>query len=179
MVAPFADKSAAELRPLNVDNWTARFPRLRAMFEAYPPRSRAPCSPSTLYGYVSCPRWAVGNVAIIGDAAHGLPPTLGQGGGPTLMNAYALSTILHDDTKDAPQALLEWERRVRFISDRTHAPGRAATTASRAACPSQLNFLRPAMVWSFATFKFRQELYAHRRSWPQARGHPGQVEPAA
>src|SRR3546814_6768427 len=81
MVAPFKDRAAARL-PLDVEDWSRRFPLLRRLFEAL---HREP-STQYPYGVVRCPKWAVNNVAIIGDAAHGLPPTLGQGGGLTLMN---------------------------------------------------------------------------------------------
>jgi len=150
MVAPFKDQAAARL-PLDVENWSGRFPKLRRMFEAI---HAQPLTKFTQYpyGFVTCPKWAVGNVAIIGDAAHGLPPTLGQGGGLTLMNAFALASILRD-AKDVPQALLEWERRVRFISDRTQAWSRRYDTFTRG-LPESLNVVRSAVVWSFGAFPF-------------------------
>ena len=150
MVAPFKDEGAARL-PLDVENWSGRFPRLRALFDAL---HAEPLTKFTQYpyGFVTCPKWAVGNTAILGDAAHGLPPTLGQGGGLTLMNAFALAAILRD-AKDVPQALLEWERRVRFISDRTQAWARRYDTFTRG-LPESLNIVRSAVVWSFGAFPF-------------------------
>ncbi|MCD0506055.1 FAD-dependent oxidoreductase [Bordetella petrii] len=146
MVAPFKDAAAARL-PLDVQDWSRRFPLLRPLFETL---HRAPATQYP-YGVVRCPRWAVGNVAIIGDAAHGLPPTLGQGGGLTLMNALALATLLRD-TRNVPATLQEWERRVRFISDRTQSWSCRYDAFTRQ-WPTMLDFARPLVVWSFGRFR--------------------------
>ncbi|GAA5236525.1 FAD-dependent monooxygenase [Verticiella sediminum] len=147
MVAPFADQAAARL-PLDVEDWSRRFPLLRELFVelAEAPATQYP------YGIVKCPKWAVGNVAILGDAAHGLPPTLGQGAGLTLMNAYALASLLQG-AADVPAALRDWERRVRFISDRTQAWACRYDSFTRG-CPQALGFLRPLVVWGFGRFRF-------------------------
>ncbi|ARP81948.1 hypothetical protein CAL12_14735 [Bordetella genomosp. 8] len=146
MVAPAADTAAARL-PLDVADWSRRFPLLRPLFEvlAQAPATQYP------YGVVSCPRWAVGNVAILGDAAHGLPPTLGQGAGLTLMNALALATLVRD-ASDVPAALQAWEKRVRFISDRTQAWACRYDAFTRQ-WPTALDFARPLVVWSFGRFR--------------------------
>ncbi|WP_144630052.1 FAD-dependent oxidoreductase [Bordetella genomosp. 13] len=146
MVAPASDAGAARL-PLDVEDWSRRFPLLRDLFGEL---SKAPATQYP-YGVVKCPRWAVGNVAILGDAAHGLPPTLGQGAGLTLMNALALATLLRDEP-DVPRALQEWERRVRFISDRTQAWACRYDAFTRQ-WPVMLDFARPLVVWSFGRFK--------------------------
>jgi 2-polyprenyl-6-methoxyphenol hydroxylase-like FAD-dependent oxidoreductase len=146
MVAPASDAKAARL-PLDVADWSGRFPLLRPLFEvlAAAPATQYP------YGVVNCPRWAVGNVAILGDAAHGLPPTLGQGAGLTLMNALALATLVRD-APDIPVALRQWEKRVRFISDRTQAWACRYDAFTRQ-WPTALDFARPLVVWSFGRFR--------------------------
>ena len=55
---------------------------------------------------------------MIGDAAHALPPNIGQGGGCAMMNALALAVHL-DRERDMPLALAQWERAERPITDHT------------------------------------------------------------
>ncbi|MCK9507513.1 MAG: FAD-dependent monooxygenase [Pigmentiphaga sp.] len=147
MVAPGRDKAATRL-PLDIEDWTAHFPLLRELFET------AANQPATQYAYgtVHCPRWSVGKVAILGDAAHGLPPTLGQGAGLTLMNAMALAVMLRG-SEDVSQTLLDWERRVRFISDRTQSWSRRYDTFTRE-LPRALRLARPLTVWGFGKLRF-------------------------
>jgi 2-polyprenyl-6-methoxyphenol hydroxylase-like FAD-dependent oxidoreductase len=86
-------------------------------------------------------------VAIIGDAAHALPPTLGQGVGLALMNGYALATVLglHRATEDA---LPVWEAAVRLVSDRTQRWAMRYDYFARH-WPGSLWSLRPAILWAF------------------------------
>lgn len=147
MVAPARDRRAAAI-PLDVPDWTRRFPRLESLL------AHLGRSPSTQYPYgvVVCPRWSVGNVAVLGDAAHGLPPTLGQGAGLTLMNALALAAFV-GQASDIATALQAWEARVRFISDRTQAWACRYDAFTRR-WPTVLDFARPVVAWSFGRFKF-------------------------
>jgi len=96
---------------------------------------------------VQCPRWHKGRVAIIGDAAHGLPPTLGQGAGLTLMNTYALANVL-DRNRPIPEALPAWEAAVRFVSDWTQRWALRYDLLSRQ-WPETLGFVRNAIIWAF------------------------------
>ena len=50
--------------------------------------------------------WSAGKVAVVGDAAHALPPNIGQGGGCAMMNALSLAVYL-DRGRDIPAALAE------------------------------------------------------------------------
>jgi 2-polyprenyl-6-methoxyphenol hydroxylase-like FAD-dependent oxidoreductase len=94
---------------------------------------------------LNCPRWHAGKVAIIGDAAHGLPPTLGQGAGLTVMNARALVAVLQR-ARTVETALPEWEMAVRHVSDRTQRWAQRYDYATRG-WPRPLRFLRPAAFW--------------------------------
>src|SRR5262249_13797176 len=70
--------------------------------------------------------WSSGRAAVIGDAAHALPPNIGQGGGCAMMNGLSLAVFL-DRFADVPAALEAWERPERPLTDHTqrvpHLPG--------------------------------------------------------
>lgn len=141
-VCPAAD-SGGRVLPMDVDNWTRAFPALRRDLEIIA------AAPVTQYRYhmVDCPRWHRGRFAIIGDAAHGLPPTLGQGAGLAIMNAYAMAQFL-DQTKDVPAALAQWESKVRFVSDLTQKWSCRYDWFTRQ-WPTSLEFVRPLIFWAF------------------------------
>ena len=62
--------------------------------------------------------WSQGRVAVIGDAAHGMAPTLGQGAGCAMMNALALAECL-ETAKDLQSGLAAWEANARPITEHT------------------------------------------------------------
>ena len=56
------------------------------------------------FEYIRLKRWSAGKVAVIGDAAHAIPPNIGQGGGCAMMNALSLAVYLdreHDTAEGA------------------------------------------------------------------------------
>src|SRR5262249_12985209 len=63
-------------------------------------------------------RWSAGRVAVIGDAAHALPPNIGQGGGCAMMNALSLAVHL-DRHADVGAALAAWEPNERPRTEHT------------------------------------------------------------
>lgn len=147
MVAPERDAIARRL-PLDVADWSLRFPQLAGLMAVL---GREP-STQYNYGVVDCEKWALGRVAVLGDAAHGLPPTLGQGAGLTLINAYALAHFLRADT-DVAVALRTWESRVRFISDRTQAWACRYDWFTRQ-WPTRLDAMRPLITWAFGRIRY-------------------------
>ncbi|MFI4988982.1 MAG: FAD-dependent oxidoreductase [Alphaproteobacteria bacterium] len=144
-VAPAGDASATAL-PLDLADWGRAFPGLRRELEII----AAAQVTQHRYIMVDCPRWHRGRVAIIGDAAHGLPPTLGQGAGLAIMNARALVTSL-DRHRSVEEGLAYWESQVRFISDTTQRWSCRYDWFTRE-WPAALDFLRPAVFWCFGRF---------------------------
>lgn len=90
-------------QPFDVDPWLRSFPILRS------PLSRIDVEPHfNVYVSLKLKRWSDGRVVILGDAAHGMPPTIGQGAGVAMANAYALAQCV-SDTADLSTALRLWE----------------------------------------------------------------------
>jgi 2-polyprenyl-6-methoxyphenol hydroxylase-like FAD-dependent oxidoreductase len=141
-VCPEWDREAAQL-PNDVAFWSRAFPRLGRELEAL---SRTQAT-THHYGIVHSPRWQKGRVAVIGDAAHGLPPALGQGVGLTLMNARALVAAL-DGMQSVDEALPAWETAMRSISDKTQQWSLRYDFFTRD-WPAALWFMRPAIIWAF------------------------------
>ena len=99
--------------PINKGAWKRWFPHLEALFDRIGSQGRY--DPFEL---IRLKRWSAGRVAVIGDAAHALPPNIGQGGGCAMMNGLALSVYL-DRTADVPAALAAWEAAERPLTDHT------------------------------------------------------------
>jgi 2-polyprenyl-6-methoxyphenol hydroxylase-like FAD-dependent oxidoreductase len=103
----------AKAVPVDMQAWTATFPHLRHLIQRIGGEGRY-----DRFEYIKLRRWSAGRVAILGDAAHALPPNIGQGAGCAMMNALALSVFLNRHS-DATEALTMWERQERPITDHT------------------------------------------------------------
>lgn len=75
------------------------------------------------YRHVALPRWNVGKVLFIGDAAHGTSPQLGQGANLGLMDAWVLARALAASA-DVPAAFAQFAKHrtstVRFYRQASH-----------------------------------------------------------
>jgi 2-polyprenyl-6-methoxyphenol hydroxylase-like FAD-dependent oxidoreductase len=106
------DEAAKEI-PVNREAWKRWFPHLAPLIG----RIRA-AGRYDQFEYIKLKRWSAGKVAVIGDAAHALPPNIGQGGGCAMMNALSLAVYLDRD-HDTPNALATWENNERAITEHT------------------------------------------------------------
>lgn len=84
-------------------SWCRSFPALAPWLERSPVGLRW-----DNYEAVQLDRWSQGAVGLLGDAAHAMPPTLGQGAGTAMVNAIGLAARVAD-TDDIETALVEWE----------------------------------------------------------------------
>jgi 2-polyprenyl-6-methoxyphenol hydroxylase-like FAD-dependent oxidoreductase len=105
--------SVAKAVPVDARAWTAWFPHLGGLIARVGDAGRY-----DRFEYVKLRRWSKGRVVVLGDAAHALPPNIGQGAGCAMMNALALGVFLdlHDSV---PDALAAWEQRERPLTDHT------------------------------------------------------------
>jgi 2-polyprenyl-6-methoxyphenol hydroxylase-like FAD-dependent oxidoreductase len=144
MACPEWDESGSTV-PLDVESWSQHFPRLGHVFEVL---HRAEPYKST-YSYVRAQPWQAGHAVLLGDAAHALAPTLGQGTNLALSNARSLVTFL-DAAASVDHALPAWESAVRKTSDATQLwAGRYDRLTKH--WPDSLMPVRAGIIWAFGT----------------------------
>lgn len=98
-------------RHINRHSWAESFPAMQTVVARAQDAGRwDPLST------VVCHRWSNGRVALVGDAAHALPPTLGQAANIAFSNCVALAEYV-SDSSDVVLALRAWESAVRPITD--------------------------------------------------------------
>jgi len=102
---------AAKAVPVHAEIWKKAFPHLEALIDRLGGSARY-----DRFELINLTRWSAGCVAVVGDAAHALPPNIGQGGGCAMMNALSLAVHL-ERSKDVAEALEVWERRERPVTD--------------------------------------------------------------
>jgi 2-polyprenyl-6-methoxyphenol hydroxylase-like FAD-dependent oxidoreductase len=145
MACPEVDVSGSAV-PLDVESWTAHFPRLPKVFERL--HHEEPFK--STYSFVRAEPWHSGRAVVLGDAAHALAPTLGQGTNLALSNARSLVTFLESEP-DVTTALPAWERAVRKTTDATQDwAGRYDRVTKR--WPDSLMPVRAAIIWAFGAF---------------------------
>ena len=143
LAAPLSDRQGATA-PINASYWAKHFPKLAD--EGFFDRADIAKGIHHPYPYVRVKSWSAGNVALIGDSVHALPPTLGQGAGLTMMNAVLLSEYLREGV-DIRRSLESWERDWRWVSNQTQQWAlqydRITSEWPRAAYP-----LRDLIIWA-------------------------------
>jgi 2-polyprenyl-6-methoxyphenol hydroxylase-like FAD-dependent oxidoreductase len=99
--------------PIDKAEWKRSFPHLDSLIDRFGEAGRY-----ARFELIKLRRWSAGKVAMIGDAAHALPPNIGQGAGCGMMNALSLAVYLdrHDEISAALEA---WERDERPLTDHT------------------------------------------------------------
>jgi 2-methyl-3-hydroxypyridine 5-carboxylic acid dioxygenase len=99
--------------PVRKKIWIDAFPFLAHILERIGSQGRY-----DTYETCRLANWSAGRVALVGDSAHGMPPTLGQGAGCAIMNGLALATIV-SDASSVEEGLQRWEKQERPLTDHT------------------------------------------------------------
>ncbi|HWI34961.1 MAG TPA: NAD(P)/FAD-dependent oxidoreductase [Burkholderiales bacterium] len=105
------DDEAGRAMPVDRALWIRSFPHLRDLIGRIGDGGRY-----DRFEYIRLKRWSAGRVAVIGDAAHALPPNIGQGAGCAMMNALSLAVYL-DKFPEVEHALAAWEQAERPLTD--------------------------------------------------------------
>lgn len=178
MACPNRDTAGSTV-PIDVSSWEGSFPRLRGLFGTL----RTLTAHKSSYSYVRAQPWSAGSVVLVGDAAHALAPTLGQGTNLTLSNCRSLVTYL-EAAPSVPAALAAWEDDVRGVTDITQAwSGRYDRLTKY--WPPRLAPVRGAIIWTFGTSQsLNRRLRVADETLPVVRAerlnhnpgkHPGQL----
>ena len=138
IVAALKDDIAAHAVPIDPKLWAESFPTIGTFFERAGDMGHC-----DVYYSISPPSWHFGRCALIGDAAHGMTPALGQGACSSMMTAYALAS---SDFESGPlEAVLgQWEKRIRPLIDFTQ-EYHAGITAGRLDPKNEIFFSAPEL----------------------------------
>lgn len=109
---------AAATTPIEPAAWAASFPFMRSLFERIRDETDWPQTRWDRFQTIRLKRWSRGRVAVLGDAAHAMPPYLAQGAGHAMMNALGLAVALQE-APTVEQAFERWERRERPVTEHT------------------------------------------------------------
>ena len=115
LCCPESDVAGRTQQPFNLEAWIETHPKYREYLERLP---RHPAEHWRPFYNVTCSSWSKGRVCIVGDAAHGMAPNLGQGACVAIVNAVVLARAV-SETNDIPTALREWEASERPYIDKT------------------------------------------------------------
>jgi 2-polyprenyl-6-methoxyphenol hydroxylase-like FAD-dependent oxidoreductase len=113
-----ARDAAARATPIDPAAWARSFPAMRDLFERIRQDADWPNARWDQFQTIRLRRWSKGRVALLGDAAHAMPPYLAQGAGHAMMNALGLAAALQK-APDCESGLLAWERRERPLTEHT------------------------------------------------------------
>ena len=107
------DDTEGRAIPVEKDVWRRTFPNLEHIIDRVGNDGR--WDP---YEVIKLKSWSRGKVAIVGDSAHAMAPSMGQGGGCAMMNALSLAATM-EKASDIPKALEAWERKERPLTETT------------------------------------------------------------
>ena len=108
------DDAEAAAIPVNKNVWSEELPFLAHIIGRIGEDGRY-----DTYETTKLDRMSVGRAALVGDSAHPMPPTLGQGAGCAIMNALGLAVAIDEAGDDLAGGLDAWERRERPLTEHT------------------------------------------------------------
>jgi len=113
-----ASDTLGQQGPLDLRSWQTAFPALADAIGRMATTVQWDSVRWVRFQTIRLRRWSQGKVALIGDAAHAMPPNLGQGGGCAMMNALSLAASVSNADR-IEDALATWEARERPLTEHT------------------------------------------------------------
>jgi len=101
--------AAGNAVPIDRAFWRELFPRLVWVIDRLPDEGRG-----DWFELLRVKDWSKGRVALVGDAASGQPPFLGQGGGCAMMSGFSLAEAI-DCERDVIAGIANWKRSERQL----------------------------------------------------------------
>jgi 2-methyl-3-hydroxypyridine 5-carboxylic acid dioxygenase len=108
-----AAEPEATVLPVDKRLWSAAYPFLTPILDRISAQGR-----SDAYETTRMTSWSAGCVAVLGDAAHAMPPTLGQGAGAAMANGLGLAVAI-ETAGGVLDGLRAWEATERPMIDYT------------------------------------------------------------
>ena len=142
LIAPLDDPLGSRV-PIAEEYWSGHFPSLAG--EGIFDRASKVAAFHHRYPLVGTSSWVKGRAVLVGDAAHALPPTLGQGVGLAMTNTSLLADYLSTQP-DPNVALAAWQRDWRWITQRTQTWSRRYDWIT-SEWPDWAYGLRRAVIW--------------------------------
>ena len=109
-MAPAGDAQGAAV-PIDAALWSGSFPVFAPAIARIGTRGR-----HDRYSTTTLSRWSAGPVAVVGDAAHVMPSSLGQGAGVSMLNAVSLAHAV-GEARTVAAGLAVWEAELRPVVD--------------------------------------------------------------
>jgi len=106
LCCPASDLAGRMQQPFNLQTWAESHAPYGDYLERLP---RDPPENWRPFFNVTCASWFKGRACLVGDAAHGMAPNLGQGAGVSIVSAVVLSRAL-TSTRGVAEALRLWEQ---------------------------------------------------------------------
>jgi 2-polyprenyl-6-methoxyphenol hydroxylase-like FAD-dependent oxidoreductase len=118
-----------------------------------------------IFDIQSLPRWHVGRVVLIGDAAHAVSPNAGQGASLALEDAMYLAKVLRDSDYEQAFARFEHARKPRV--ERIVAAGRRAASDKEIVSPlkSKIRNIMIGMILRLFGIPGQDWAFRYRIQW--------------
>ena len=118
LLGSLVDDRAGKATPIDPETWSGSFPALGGFLARVAADADWREARWAQFQTIRLKRWWKGRVAVLGDAAHAMPPYLAQGAGHAMMNAMGLAVAL-EEAPDLETAFRAWERRERPLVEHT------------------------------------------------------------